>query len=416
MKVKEIVLAAADRKRGEFLAYSYLLFYYVRPQEYIPGLNKVPLSGVLIMLFTLWGLIHIRGYFFKKPMVFVFLLGVLMMISGIGVSNVYPMKTGFKYISQFFPQCVALYLIYDSSKRVNGLVNWWVLIYVLMSLITFKNGGLGPGDFTKDPNDAALALSIGLPIVFYSLWQPGIGFWIKILRIGAMLIVIGGIAVTGSRGGFLGLVAAGMGIWWLSEKRVRNLLLGICGVIVFSGVLISLLPAGYLDEMETINDPNDNTRVERLRLWGTAFEMYKDQPIIGVGAGQFRFNAGEFQKYTSWWTGRENNYQGKVVHSFYFQVLSELGTLGSLLFLWAVFYVPLAKFLALKNFKPVTEEEKYARKIVHSALAGMAAFIVSAGFISVAYYPHIPIWITMMTIYWRNMEQVFLEREQNEKI
>lgn len=40
MKVKEIVLAAADRKRGEFLAYSYLLFYYVRPQEYIPYLKQ----------------------------------------------------------------------------------------------------------------------------------------------------------------------------------------------------------------------------------------------------------------------------------------------------------------------------------------------------------------------------------------
>lgn len=401
-------LGDANRKYATFLAYAYLVFYYVRPQEHIPGLDAIPISGVFIWLFNIWGALHIRGYIFKTPLVLIVLLGAVFGLSSIGAFNIAAHRFTVKTLIQTLPLCIALYVIFDSLPRTTTLFKFWCAIYFLMAIITFKDGGRGPGDFSWDNNDAALSLGMGLPIVFYT------GFFLDLkknqrtLIFIVCLVIVGAIVITNSRGGFLGLLAAFLMLWWFTKKRVKIAVYAVLFSVVLSGILLSVLPAGYLDEMESINDPNDSTRIERLRLWETAWIMYKDNVAFGVGVHNQRFNMDTYQREASWYTGNEKNFQGKVVHSLYFQVLSETGTLGAILYLYILFVLPL-KLYRMQSISLEDGEDddyRYIRLMSRALIVSMGVFIVAGAFISVAYYPHIFIWIALYAMVRRASDQV----------
>lgn len=411
MRKKErqvLQLSDSDRKIGTFLVYAYLLFYYVRPQEYIPGLGSIPVTGVLFLLLTIWGVFHIRTFLFRTPIVIVLMLGVLYLVSSFGAVNVSGYKIAFLYVTQLFPQCLAIYILIDSKERIINLINWWCLLYFLIALITFYNGGLGPGDFTRDPNDAALALSMGIPWVYYSIQYVETTKFQYYFRWLILVCLIGGVVITSSRGGFLGLVAVIGVIWWFSHKRIRNLFLGVTSAILLSGIIVVILPSGYMDEMQSINNAEDSTRVERFRTWEVAWIMYKDNPVLGVGVNNFAWYVSKYQPLTSWWTGEQKSLTGRVTHSVYFQFLSELGTVGAIIFLYIMIFLPIKLNKILSGLTDKTEDEKFVKLLTQTLIVSMVAFVISGAFISVAYYPHLPIWITMYAILKRYAESMIV--------
>jgi len=412
-------LTDGDRKTGTILAYLYLFFMYVRPQEYIPGMTLFPTSGVIFALLSVWGLFHLRASVLKSPVIIVLILGVIFVVGGIGLVNVVPYKMGFRYVTQLFTQCAAIYIIFDNSKRISSLINLMVVIHFFMALITIKNGGRGPGAFTSDENDAALALAMGLPFALYSLWLPDITrkqFW---FRIGTVAIIVMAIIITSSRGGLLGLVATLLTVWWLGRKRIKYALIAVAVSVTMSGVIFAVLPDGYYEDMASMTDPNDDTKVERYQLWETAWVTYKHNPIMGVGVAQFAFRAGDYQQFTSWYkVGRDNkNYRGKVVHSVYFQILSETGTIGSLIYLIVFVLFPMKLYFSMaRNDEPVTDPDEKTNQLLARILIGnMAAYCVSGAFIAVAYYPHIPIWIAVFAIQRRHFRNINDNKLKNDR-
>ena len=275
-----------------------------------------------------------------------------------------------------------------------------------MALITIKNGGLGPGDFTHDPNDAALALAMGIPLVFYSIQYIETTKTQYYIRWLIFIFLIGAIVVTGSRGGFLGLVAVLGTLWWFSHKRIKYLFLGLTAAILLSGIIISILPSGYIEEMQSINNAEDSTRVERFRTWEVAWIMYKDNPLLGVGASNFAWNASKYQQMTSWWTGEQKSLAGRVTHSLYFQFLAELGTVGIILFLYIIVFLPIKLYKIRNSLTDETHDERFVKLMAQTLIVSMVAYAVSGAFISVAYYPHIPIWVTMYAIVIRYAKSV----------
>lgn len=382
-----------------YLGCCYLFFMYVRPQEYIPGASAIPTSGLIFLFLAIWGWFNFKWEYAKTVIIVIPILGVLFVMSGWGLENVLPLKTGFRYVTQEFAQILALCIIFSTQTRVKKLLNLWVIIYFLMSLITVKNGGRGPGHFTGDENDAALALAMGVPIVFYSIWEPNISKNKKLFRIGVVGLLFFAIAVTASRGGFLGAIAVILCMWWLSKNRIKRAVQAVAMGVALSGVVALVLPAGYFEEMESINDPEDDTRVERFRLWETGYIMFKHNPILGVGVGQYPFNAGDYQKLAPWYDGTGKNYRGKVVHSVYFQILSETGILGSLMFGFAMLYLPIRLYFVTNFQKVLSAEEEFEVNLRRMLIVSMFAYVISGAFIAVAYYPHIAIWLAMYVIF-----------------
>ena len=395
---EDITLSPRDRKFGTFLLFSALIFYYVRPQEFIPGLDAIPIAGAFVYGCSLWGLFHLRKAVFRTPIVIVLVIGIIVSLSAIGATNVNALKASIFHIFQLFPLCVTMYILTDTSNRLDRLLQLWLVIYFFVAVITIARGGLGPGNFVLDPNDTSLALAMGLPYFVYLAQSKKMSQrhrWL--LRMAAIIVVVA-IVSTRSRGGFVGLAGVVLAFWWLSRQRIKLAIISIVAVSVFGGIMLSILPDDYQREIVSIVDDESSTRVERLRTWEIAWLMYKDNPVIGVGAGNFMYNAATYQRQTSWWTDHEKSLQGRVTHSVYFQIISELGTVGAIAFGFIMFVSPL-RLYGRRN-KLVREKQLGSRTYLHYQIlmVSMGAFLLSGAFISVAYYPHLAVWITMYSL------------------
>ena len=68
----------------------------------------------------------------------------------------------------------------------------------------------------------------------------------------------------------------------------------LVGPALAATIAVSATPA-YWTEMKSIGDMREKTIEFRLDLWTIALRMFEDNPITGVGPGNFVWNAGEDQ-------------------------------------------------------------------------------------------------------------------------
>jgi len=116
-------------------------------------------------------------------------------------------------------------------------------------------------------------------------------------------------------------------------------------VVVFSGIfLFTDVDRGwdsqrsFFAEMGTVSrDVDAGTGEDRRVLWEAAWVVFRENPILGVGAENFGpFAASYFRRGTvrGMYAANPATLYDRKLHSSYFQILCEFGIVGSLLFLW----------------------------------------------------------------------------------
>ncbi|MCA8981736.1 MAG: putative O-glycosylation ligase, exosortase A system-associated [Planctomycetes bacterium] len=178
----------------------------------------------------------------------------------------------------------------------------------------------GPGGMLDDNNDFALALGMGVPL----LWMVAHSERRQVIRRMLYAVVplqMATIAFTHSRGGALAL---GTGLMVL-VYRSRNRLAGFVAIGLLGLVGLAVAPSDYTERLSTIKDyEQDDSAQARLAAWRTAFEMIKDKPLQGVGFARFQRN---YKKYDPAVQDRELEEHGShVSHNSYLQIWAECGT------------------------------------------------------------------------------------------
>jgi O-antigen ligase len=387
-----------------------LSFTYLRWQDVFTFLAPLKLPGLLGYGFVIWWFIKgEKAVLFREPLI----LNVIALISLMAVSVFYSANIS----SIFITRAVFLTVFSYSLPLIFLAKNWtttlsffkaWVVIHLLIALFALKNGGVGNGDFLADENDLALGVAMGMPFAYFlGKSEKFSKNWKLIFRI-AFFLLGAAVIATRSRGGFLGLSSVVFIIWWFSQKRIRNLLIGVVVVVFLGTVIIQLAPAGYVDRMNTMSDPKNATRVERLRSWEIGYIMWKHNPIFGVGAGQYKWNTVAYERMTSYWVSDNltKTLAGREAHSLYFSLLADLGIVGAALYallVWGILRTltkiiragmsgPKLKRDSKKNDTSEIINVEYQPEgvLLAKALIGSTlAFLVSGAFISVVYYPHL---------------------------
>ena len=88
----------------------------------------------------------------------------------------------------------------------------------------------------------------------------------------------------------------------------------------------------YWEQMATITNTKESTADMRLELWAIAWRMFVDNPVMGVGPDNFRWRVGDYQSVEQLEKFHRSLTMSAVVHSTYFEILSETGLVGSVLF------------------------------------------------------------------------------------
>ena len=178
--------------------------------------------------------------------------------------------------------------------------------------------------------------------------------------------------MTQSRSGQISLVAT-LGVYFLrrfgmARRRGRGAVLAI-PVLLFGG---------RSDESST---------QERLECWAEALSMWREHPVIGIGAKQF----GKHYYLTA--------------HNSALLALSEMGPLGFLL--WTVaLYIAFKTTLQVQRDFANRPEAADVRAAAFATLAGMVGMVASALFLSLTY--HLAFWLevglaaAIQTLVWRH--------------
>jgi O-antigen ligase len=201
-----------------------------------------------------------------------------------------------------------------------------------------------------------LSAPLALALVLYSR-RHEFPAWLKWLALGSLAALGAGIAMSGSRGAWLGAGAA-LGIVTIAYGRrgqvivlIAVLVLALTGIwggasllpdqIVerLSGFLplIGGLRAGGTVTSVEVTDAN-YANLERLAFWQTAADMWSDHLWLGVGIGNYQ------TAYTQYSLPKWRNALGHA-HNYYLNIAAEAGLLGLLAYLslWAAVLWWLAK-------------------------------------------------------------------------
>ncbi len=170
----------------------------------------------------------------------------------------------------------------------------------------------------NDPNDLCVMLVVGVLVCIFWL-DKGPGLLLRVLGLTALGLFGYGIVLTKSRGGFLALMA-GLLTFCAARFGWRK-----SALLAVAGLPLLVVLAG---ERQTSISTGEDTARERIQIWGSGFELFKEHPVFGVGVGEFVERI------------------GLVAHNSFLHCFVETGLLGGTCFV-GVFFCALASLRRL---------------------------------------------------------------------
>ncbi len=180
-------------------------------------------------------------------------------------------------------------------------------------------------------------------------------FYKKIFGVAAMACMIIGVQQSGSRGGFLGLMAGGT-LFILLRFGIGK------GVLLAGALLVGVgtfAMGGRMGEMNT----GESSARERSWLWERGMNWAKEKPLTGMGKGSFASHA------------------RIIAHSNYVENMAEIGYPGFYLFIAMLYFSGKAALLSF-NRRIADGLPRSAFNISRAMFISLCAFCVSTFFVT----------------------------------
>ncbi len=377
-----------ERNPAIYFVVLYIFISTGRLHELIPGLAGLPVGKVFLLL-ALWAAFSLdkgrpplveNGHIAIKRMIYFVILAVISLSFSVWKGASFEVLKG-----PILSMAILYFLVLKTTKSYLDVKFYFFSLLIIAGSLAISTATLGATGrlsvgVTLDPNDLAMVLVTILPFsIIYFLKSTGT---MRMTYGGLMVVVLLAIILTGSRGGFLGLVAV-MG--YLVFKRYPGVN-GEKGKIYFFrkttltavavSVFLALSPPEYIERINSLFNLEDdynvsNSKTGRLGIWASGIDIMMSRPY-GVGIGAFPAAQGMLADDGAY----------KTAHNTLLLVGVELGFLGLLLFL--SFYVLAIK--SLSKIQSASTPEKREMCLFGIALrASLLGFFVTSFFLSQAY-------------------------------
>jgi putative inorganic carbon (HCO3(-)) transporter len=370
-------------KRGHALSFFGLFLFttmlYVRPYETFPSLAWTKGITFWIALATIVAYVPtqlgVDGSLTIRPrevnLILLFFVCVMLSIPlASEVQTSWNSATDYIKVVLMF---VVLVNVVRTELRLKLLILLVLLVTCGMSIAAINDYRLGNlasngerikgiiGGMFDNPNDLALHLVTIVPIAISLVLASRAGLK-KLLYLASAFVLVAGVVVTFSRGGFLGLVCMGGTLFWRIARRNKWMILLAPLILV---AFVVLAPGGYGKRLATTSDGSAVERTDDLKR---SIFIAVRHPLFGVGMGNYVL-----------YSNKEH-----ASHNAYTQVASELGLTAF------VIYV-LFQIAAIKDLRRITRETaaKGPNSRYHYLAIGLEAslvgYMVSSFFASVAF-------------------------------
>ncbi len=356
---------------------------FIRPTDFVPGFESVPLYLIAMFLCILlsWHklvpLLSIPAL--RELPVLVFGIALLLvaitssLVHGIIAKELTPAIEFAKILFFFLLMQAQL----DTRRRIRlyvGIVAWIVTIPVMLAVLNYheyihieafeaqKEGvetspeeeAVKPikrlrttGNFS-DPNDVCEIVNFAMIFSLFGLIERGSGCS-RIVWLAPIALFGHALLLTQSRGGLLGFMAGLFVAFWSRFGTKKALLAAALAV-----PLILVFVAGRRQASLNVKE---GTGQERVQLWDEAFNTIRQEPVLGAGWGEF------------------TRMKTLAAHNALIHVSAELGLLASTLFVGQYFYC--LKNLSDLNANRVILADPEMHRLQPFVLASVASLATS---------------------------------------
>ena len=241
-------------------------------------------------------------------------------------------------------------------KKILAFSAVGLTISALYAIFQWLGGAARPNAFYGHPMTLAGWLCIYVPMFMVLLFEKTLS--LRYRQGAGVLFVISMVALlcNATRGAWVavGVVTFLLLVYYLFQKRTLAIL-ALCLLIGGGAALTQYQP--FVNRVASITDTRANS--ERFLIWNSAFQMFKDHPVLGVGLGQYKENYQ--QKYIS---PEAKEPTLEHAHNNFMQMLAENGAVG-----FAGFIVMLAALIGIPFRRFWKEKNPYALIMCASAVA-----------------------------------------------
>ena len=371
-------------KRGHSISflglYLFTFLVFFRPYEWTPSLSWLSSSAYWIANFTLAVFIPtqlgLENKITSRPrevnLVLLLFLACLLSIPlatdpTIAWNGV---NTYIKVVIMF----IVMVNVVRTEKRMKALLFMVLVGSCVLSISAindFRLGRLGLngqriegviGGLFDNPNDLALHLVTMLPLAVALLLGTRTVL-MKVFYAACVILAMGGVVATFSRGGFLGMMCAGGVLAWRLARHNKLLIPIVLSFLVV--VMVALAPSGYGSRLRTTSDGSAQIRSDDLKH---SLLIAARHPVFGVG----------FDNYFLY-SNTEH-----ASHNAYTQVASELGlTAAAIYILFLV--VPIRQLRRISYEEDLKQHRSRIYYLSVGLEASLVGYMVSSFFASVAF-------------------------------
>ena len=372
----------------------YIILIYFRPWQFYPELEPLRLAFTVGNFALAAAAIRfvVRGPYliFKLPETYLFFGFVFMVV----VSRVIAMAwlggavDAFLEFSAAFTMAVMIFLVVDSPRKLRiaaAAIAGSLMILVAMGAIahytqweeekfvllqrTGEFDAAGERVVLKrihamgtldDPNDFGQALLAALPLL-WPAWKSRRYFNNFVLVMLPGMFMLYGVFLTRSRGAVLGLMF--MVAMHLRERMTRFRTVLPAAVALCAAVVLLAAASGGRDISS-----DDESAAGRVMAWRAGLTMLLQNPLTGVGYGQFA------------------EHHVRAAHNSYVNCFAELGIFGYLFWLGLL----IAMYTTLDSITRMTPSDKDGEDVIRWARAvqfSLHGLLATAFFLSRTYAP-----------------------------
>ncbi len=254
----------------------------------------------------------------------------------------------------------------------------------------------------ENPNMLATYLILTSPFIWIYALRSGVSLKARLVSVIGSLASAVCIALTWSRGGWLGFIVAVVAFCMINY---RNTLKYIIAVIFASPLWAMLIPNSLKSRFLSIGNLSDSSTYYRLYTWKGSLRLLKDHFLSGIGVGESAF----LQLYPLYsYIGNETTMHS---HSLFLEITIELGIVGLLLFAFVMFVTMQKGFSEIRNCG-----EKNRRLAVSAAAVGLLAALVhgAVDYIWYNYRVFFVFWLVVAVI--RAYSEIGTEEDKVKKI
>jgi probable O-glycosylation ligase (exosortase A-associated) len=279
-----------------------------------------------------------------------------------------------EYVKIFVMFFVSVYLIHSLHQL------WTLLVIAALALafvgyevnftylqtrrITIYDSGFSG----LDNNGAGLMLAMGVPLCLF-VWE-GTARWWRWAFAAFIPVLVHAVLMSFSRGAMVALLAV-CPLCYLRSRYKVYLTLAVVGMSLIVPIMAGKEIRARFFSIEQFE--KDGSAKSRFNSWAAAYRVASDNPFVGVGLRNVNLVSKEYGA----------DFQGRTIHSQYFQIAGDMGFVGLALYLamlGSVWY-SLRSSQRLLKFRD-DPEARQARAIANGVECGMVVFCVGATFLS----------------------------------